>query len=37
MDAILKGIGDMTENYPHVYIEEVGKYEGQGDCLKGWL
>ncbi|MEW5821709.1 MAG: asparagine--tRNA ligase [Cyanobacteriota bacterium] len=27
----------MIENYPHVYIDEIGKYENQDVCLKGWL
>lgn len=33
------GIGErvMKENYKHVYIKEIGNYEDQDVCLKGWL
>lgn len=27
----------MSENLKHVYIEDIGNYEGQDVCLKGWL
>ena len=27
----------MSENCKHVYISDIGKYEGQVICLKGWI
>lgn len=27
----------MTENAKHVYINNIGEYEGQDVCIKGWL